>query len=307
MHIDLIRRLDANLLLTLSALLAELNVTRAAKQLGIQQSAMSARLARLREIFDDRLFIAAPDGRGVLPTPRVLALAGDITKVIALLDNMVGTTSGFDASTTNRTFTLALHEIPAIMLAPDLVPGIAFLAPSARLSFISPPKQDALAEQMEQGGIDLYIGNQNLVQPAWHTRRLFEDKFLTAQRKGHPRGMEPLDIESYCTSPHLLVSAEGGGFFGQVDTALAELGLERRVVLSIQNYALAPIMVATSDYLCTLPSRFLQRFEGTLDLFEPPVALGAVSLSAYWHPRVHEDPAHRWLREQLFSTKPCSC
>lgn len=302
MNIDLLRRLDANLLLTLDALLSELNVTRAGERLGVQQSALSARLLRLREIFEDRLFVPSPDGRGVLATPRALALKPAVAAVLDLLDDMVRPTLDFDPMTTRRTFTLALHEIPAVMLAPDLVPRIAAAAPSARLAFVVPPVLEILVDRLERGEVDICIGNRALAQSAWLARTLFEDHFLTAQRKGHPRGSGPIDLQAFCAAEHLLVSADGGGFFGHVDTVLATLGYERRVALSIQNYTLAPRIVASSDYLCTLPSRFLHRFEDTLDLFEPPLPLGVAELAAYWHPRVQNDRAHRWLRDQLFAT-----
>jgi DNA-binding transcriptional LysR family regulator len=301
MHLDQLRRLDADLLLALDALLTESNVTRAAQRLGVGQSAMSARLARLREVFEDRLFVPSPDGRGVLATPRALALRPVLAKVLELIDEMLGPVVDFEPATTRRTFTVALHEIPAVMLAPDLVPRVATAAPSARLVFVSPPDAELLAERLESGAIDICIGNRGLAQTAWRMRTLFEDRFLTAQRKGHPRGCAPLDLDAFCAAEHLLVSADGGGFFGQVDAALAALARERRVALSIQNYALAAALVGSSDYLCTLPSRFLHRFADALDLFEPPIELGAVELAAYWHPRNQDDPAHRWLRDQIFA------
>ncbi|MBW8816579.1 MAG: LysR family transcriptional regulator, partial [Caulobacterales bacterium] len=139
MHLDQLRRLDADLLLALDALLTESNVTRAAQRLGVRQSAMSARLARLREVFEDRLFVPSPDGRGVVATPRALALQPVLAKVLGLIDEMLGPAVDFEPATTRRTFTVALHEIPAVMLAPDLVPRVAMGAPSARLVFVSPP------------------------------------------------------------------------------------------------------------------------------------------------------------------------
>jgi DNA-binding transcriptional LysR family regulator len=101
-------KLDIDLLLALDALLEESNVTRAAKRLSIQQSALSARLTRLRAILDDRLFIPSPSGRGVLPTPRALALQPILTKVLQGLKEMVELRDQFDPMTSDRTFTIAL-------------------------------------------------------------------------------------------------------------------------------------------------------------------------------------------------------
>jgi hypothetical protein len=76
---------------------------------------------------------------------------------------------------------------------------------------------------------------------------------------------------------------------------------KRRVSVSIQSYALAPLILANSDCLCTLPRRFLRRFEGALDLFAPPLDLGKFHLQVLWHPRMQDDVPHRWLREQVFA------
>src|SRR5580698_10255895 len=62
------KRLDLNLLVTLEALLAEQNVTRAARRLHLSQPAVSAQLARLRDLFGDPLLI--PAQRGMTPTAK---------------------------------------------------------------------------------------------------------------------------------------------------------------------------------------------------------------------------------------------
>ncbi|MBB3695154.1 LysR family transcriptional regulator [Sphingomonas sp. BK580] len=300
MRNDVLRRLDADLLLTLDALLAESNVTRAAQRLGVQQSALSARLARLRAIFADRLFVPSADGRGVSPTPRALDLAPTLSQVLGLLDAMVEPASDFDPATSRRTFVVALHEIPAVMLGPELAPLLAASAPLARLAMIAPDPA-SLAERLEQGSIDVVVGTGEQAREGWLARSLFKDAFVTAQRRGHPRGGGALDLDAFAASEHVLVSADGGGFFGQVDARLAALGLERRVALSVQTYSLAPTIVAASDLLCTLPSRFLHRFRDVLDLFDPPLDLPPAELAAYWHPRVQEDAGHRWFRGLLFA------
>src|SRR5262245_13388039 len=49
--------IDLNLLVALKALLGERHVTRAARELGLSQSATSHALARLRELFGDPLLV----------------------------------------------------------------------------------------------------------------------------------------------------------------------------------------------------------------------------------------------------------
>jgi len=290
--------IDADLLLTLDALLAEQNITHAALRLGISQPAMSARLTRLRRVFGERLFIAAPNGRGVLPTPRALALRPVLKQVLRGMSELLEP-SVFDPAQSQRTFVLAMHENPTLMLGANLLNRIHDLAPHARLRFAF-PDPDHLFEQMEQGEVDLFIGMGAAAHAGWIKRPLFTDDFVTAQRKDHPRGCHELGLSAFCSTPHLLVSSTGDPFAGVVDRALAKLGHSRQVVMSSQSYAIAPSLVAGTDLLCTLPRRLLMQFSATLDIFSPPLPLPAITLDAYWHPRNHQDAASVWLREQVF-------
>ena len=299
MSLDRLAMLDIDLLLALDALLEESNVTRAAKRLSIQQSALSARLTRLRAVFDDRLFIPSPSGRGVLPTPRALALQPILAKVLVSLKELVEPSGRFEPAASDRTFTIAFFENPAATLAPDLIARLRLAAPLVRLRLVM-PNGPQMMELLESGKVDIFIGLRSKAHDSWLSRRLFVTDFVTAQRKHHVRGQGPLDLDQFCTHDHLLVSTEGSGFAGYVDDALSLLGRHRRVAISIQSYALAPIILAASDFLCTLPRRFLQRFTSTLDLFETPLELETVEFVAHWHPRSQNDAGHAWLREQLF-------
>lgn len=156
-----------------------------------------------------------------------------------------------------------------------------------------------VVERLEGGTIDLLVAPAREGHGALMARALFADAFLTAQRKGRPRGTAPPDLDGFCALDHLIVSTEGGSFSGVVDRSLAALGRTRRVALSIQSYSLAPIIVAASEYVCTLPIRLLRRHAANLDLFEPPLTLREPQLVALWHARNQEDQGHIWLRERL--------
>jgi DNA-binding transcriptional LysR family regulator len=222
-----------------------------------------------------------------------------VTGVLERLSAML-TPAAFDPVASTRAFTIALHENPAVMLCPDLVPRLQAAAPGVRLVLILPDKE-RMPELLERGEVDLYIGVRGRADKAWLSRMLFEDVFVVAQRKLHPRGPEAPDLDAFCEAAHLLVSSEGDPFFGLVDTALAEHSRRRHVAVSIESYAIAPTIIASSDLLCTLPRRFLQRYERTLDLMAPPIPLPPVEITAYWHPRLQDDLGHQWLRSQLFA------
>jgi DNA-binding transcriptional LysR family regulator len=289
---------DFGMLLALEALLEENNVTHAAARLGLSQPALSARLNRLRQLFDDPLFVPASNGRGVVPTPRALDLRGNLSDALAILRGMLRAPRSFDPATSRRSFVIAVQEQPAAGLAPGLTSIVLAEAPGARLAFVYPTAD--VDERLEAGSVDLLVARADYGGGSLIRRALFENDFLTAQRKGHPRGVGPLDLDGFCALDHLIVSMEGGGFSGLVDRALAEIGRSRRVALSVQSYGLAPLIVAGSDCICTLPGRLLRRFSDGLDLFETPIPVPRSKLVALWHPRNQAEPGHVWLRERLY-------
>jgi DNA-binding transcriptional LysR family regulator len=91
----------------------------------------------------------------------------------------------------------------------------------------------------------------------------------------------------------------GGSFRGEIDEQLERIGRRRRVVLSVHQFVLAPMFLRITDYVATLPARFVDRFADELDTFELPFKARGFTLSAAWHPRNQADPAHIWLRKQF--------
>lgn len=295
---DRLSEIDIGLLMAFEALIQERNVSRAADRLGITQPALSGRLTRLRTIFGDQLFVPVA-GRGVAPTPRANALGATLPQLLDHLREFIGPSPSFDPGKSNREFVLAAYDNPAIMLGPDIVPALKRASPNIRITFVV-PDPETITQALERGDIDMVVGLPRPEDGGLIGRRLFTDEFMTAQRHGHPRGGHPITLDEFCAAEHMLVSTSGGGYRGAVDRALDKLGRSRHVSLSVQSYALAPLILGSSDLLCTLPGRFLRRFEAMVDLFAPPLDIGNVELYALWHPRMRDDPAHRWFRDLVF-------
>jgi len=296
--------IDLNLLRALDAILSELNVTRAAARLAISQPALSQQLARARVLFDDPLLVPAVSGRGMVPTPAALAIQGSLRAALAQIDEIVVGGAAFDPSRSRRSFTILANDNAATIVGVPLMARLrAAGARNIRVAFLHPADRDAVY-RLEQGEVDIVIGSGSDMAEGLMQKPLLHDRFLAAQRKGHPRGNAPLSIDAYCACDHVIVSGQGGAFTSEIDRLLAAQGKRRQVALSVQTYGLAPAMVAGSDLLCTLPSRFLATFQQQLEVFELPFTAPLFTLSAYWHLRSHADAAHTWLRQQLAAAIP---
>jgi DNA-binding transcriptional LysR family regulator len=94
-------------------------------------------------------------------------------------------------------------------------------------------------------------------------------------------------LKAFAAAPHLLVSPEGDRS-GIVDLRLADLGLERRVVLSLPQFLAAPFVIAGTDLVVTLASRIARKFADTgagIAMYDPPLELPTWPLHLMWHRR----------------------
>jgi DNA-binding transcriptional LysR family regulator len=296
--------IDLNLLVSLDALLAESNVTRAAARLHLTQSAVSAQLARLRQLFDDPLLIPAANGRGMTPTARALELMVPLHDALKTLETVVRRQPAFDPLTNTRRFVVAASDqCVAVLGLPLMIEWARLAGPGLQLAFVA-IESGSLAERFERGEIDLLLGSAQQVPPTLKARKLYDEHFVVAQRKGHPRGAAAYDLDSYCAHEHVLVSTSGGGFFGFMDEHLEALRRRRHVALSVQHFTLVPEVLTRTDYVATLPHRLIARYQERVDLFELPFEARGFSMHAAWHPRNHADPALMWLRETVAALVP---
>lgn len=287
-------QLNLTHLRALDALLAQRSVTRAARTLGVSQSAVSHALRGLRETLGDALLVR---GRGgMVPTARAEALAGPLHRALRDLEAALDGRPAFDPKTSTRTFRLALGDGFAATLVPALLGQLRQRAPAIDLDVRAPVMASA-ARGLEGGDVDLGFGVGLPDAPAIRTRVLADDGFACLVRADHPAVGDHLDLDTYCALPHALMSPTGSGP-GVVDDVLATLGRSRRVAFRTAYFLAAPLVVASSDLVLTGPRSQLARFAqlGPLRLLEPPVALPTFQVRMLWHERVHEDPAHRWLR-----------
>ena len=297
-----IRPGDLPLLVSLNALLEETNVTRAAARLHVSQPALSAQLARLRELFDDPLLVPSETGRGMVPTARALAIKGPLQEALRQLENAISDPGTFDPRRAERTFVVAADDNAVTMFGVELIRQMEQSGgPGLRVSFCE-PQLESIVARMERGELDLLLGAAQSIPAPLKSVPVSTERYYMAQRKGHPRGKRAPTLKQYCALGHVLVSVKGD-FRSFLDERIEALGQRRRVAVTVPHYNLVPTILANTDYVCTLPIRFLKRFADQLDIFALPLELPEFAISMAWHPRSDNDAAHRWLRTTLKSVE----
>ena len=290
-----LRQLDLNLLVTLDALLAEHNVTRAAERLHLAQPTVSVQLARLRDFFGDPLLLPGP--RGMKPTARADELREPLRQALAALEQAVAPSQPFDPAQSRQTWRASAFDYSEYTVLLPALAGLRKAAPGTRLSVVQATPA-SVARKAEQGDIDLAFLIGAEAPPDLRRRLLFTERYVLAGRAGHPRLKRRPTLAQFCRLEHVIVSPDGGGFHGVADTALAERGMSRRVALSVPHFLFLGAVLASTDLVAMVPSR-LVRGNAALRVVEPPIEVPDYDMLMLWHERVHRDPAHQWLREHI--------
>ncbi len=289
-------KLDLNLLLSLEALLAEANVTRAARSLGVTQPTMSRALRRLREELGDPLLVRA--GQGLVRTPRGERIHASLRDGLRALRRSLRD-DDFDPATARDTLAVAAHDIVGVFVLPALLRRMGAEAPGLTLDVV-PLRHANLVAQLDGGALDLAIGVGFADAPGLMRRVLFRDGWTCLARRGHPTLAAGLDLDAYVRLPHALASPEGDGQ-ALVDRALGALGVTRHVAYRTRYFIGAAMAVAQTDMVLTLPRRPGLHLSRALELdaYEPPVSLPELEVAALWHARLDAHPVHAWVRRAL--------
>lgn len=286
---------DTNLVVALHALLGERNVSRAAKRLGLGQSAASHALARLRAQLDDPLLVRK--GREFELTPKAKALLDPVALAVEHITRVFEPPPPFVAATSRRTFRIAATDNLALYVLPRLTKILAKEAPQIDIRFFHLSKDWQAALTRDE--FDLKLGRKYLVGPPLQSEDLFRDHLVCVVREGNPvEG--PLTLRRYAALSHILVAPQETER-GFMDALLARHGLERRVALTVPHFLVALFAVAASNHALTIPARLVEIAATPLRLrtLTLPSRPPEYVLSQTWSARSADDAGHQWLRRTI--------
>lgn len=292
--------IDLNLLKVFEALHDESSASRAALRLGVTQSAVSAALRRLREVYGDQLFVRT--GRGLAPTlqanqlkPVISDALNKCRQSLAMLDPAANQYEG-------RSVAMGLSDDFEIAYGRRLIEEIARRAPKLRVIFRQTHSQIVARALMERS-IDLAI-----------TAGGFSERLLSRQVLGEggyaclvdpsslAPGQQQIELQEFVEREHILVSS--GGFIGITDEGLAAVGLSRRVCASTTHFAALPFLLKGSQAVATIPAHAAASIAALsgLALLPCPLALPRYPVELGWRTSTQIDPVLVKVREAIAAT-----
>jgi DNA-binding transcriptional LysR family regulator len=294
MHIS---RIDLNLFVIFEAVYTEKSVTRASRRLNLTQPAISHALGRLRTMFNDPLFIR--QGKLMVSTPLARSIIDPVRAALRGFEGTLNRSNGFEPGSSERSFTLGLRDVLEATVLPPLMARIAPAAPHATVAAVQVERREIEGE-LQAGSLDCAIDVLLPFGPEIRRERILADRTLVVARRGHPALQGAVDLDTYLRQDHVLVSSRRKGP-GVEDFELSRLGLSRRVRLRCQHYFAACRVVSQTDLILTMPERYARVANQQFDnqLLPLPLAMPAWDVYLYWHANMEQDPANRWLREQV--------
>lgn len=299
--------LDLNLLRIFNTVMIEQNLTRAADKLAMTQPAVSNALKRLRHAFNDELLIRT--AYGVKPTPRAESIWPAIREALGKLESAIAPAT-VDPASFIASFRMAMADSTAAYWMPHLIREIEKHAPGMNARMIPLVTRDPrsmllhgdidIAVGFFPGVVSMLAGGQNANSSTIRHNSLYSGRYVCVMRKDHPLAQQPLTLKTYCDAHHLLVSFSGRPH-GLIDEILAPLNLQRRILLTVNQFYTAGRVVANSELITVLPQHLLSStgVENQLIWKELPFETPAVNVDMLWHERDAKNPAHKWLRNNL--------
>lgn len=291
-----ISRTDLNLFVVFDAIYTEGNVTRAAEKLNLSQPAISQALARLREQFDDALFVR--QGHSMVPTPLAQNSIDPVRSALRTLEITLDKAHHFDPASTRRRMTVALPSSEESAMIPPLMERVLRHAPLIDM-VVTLGNRYQLEFQLAAGMFDVAI--DLLIQHSKNVihRKVDSEPLVAVVRRGHPFAESGFDIDSYFQQEHILVTSRFQQP-GLIEPELNRIGRERRVRLCCQQTIAALQIVKNSDLVLTMPHRTALRNRNFDNVILPlPMDIAPLTLYMYWHSSMDNDPANQWLRAQL--------
>ena len=285
---------DLNLFVIMNSIYTEGSLTKAAEVVGITQPAVSNALSRLREKFDDELFVRT--GSGMVPTQKTENIIKDIQNALQLMQKSVNEPDEFNPETSERTFRLSLGDINEGRILAILMSKIGKLAPHVKIeSYYSARDQvpHALATNELSFAVDPFIPNSKDT----NSMQVFSDKFVVAHRANHDVSkIANLTLEEMLKLKYINISNRKRGA-SVVEMEMQKMQLQPEMALRAQHYLVTPEIVRSSD-LCLLCAETFAKKHG-LSYVELPFKVPALEQYLIWHNSDDNDGSHIWMRNLI--------
>ncbi len=295
-HIN-IARIDLNLLKTFLAIWEFRSLTGAAEKLHLSQPATSHSLRRLREIFNDPLFIRTSSA--MMPSDAAIRLYVPIASALETIENALQHHAQFEPALSDRTFRLAMSDMCSSHILPIALKELGKIAP--KISFeIDQLPIDALSIALRNGDVDLAFGYLPGLSADCKNHTLFYDEYICMLRKGHLFSRQPLTMESMMKLRYIYTASNSTGH-KLAENVFRKAGLNRDIAVRLPHFTSAPNIVRDTDLALILPRSIAELCNQGKEcvILDLPLDIPRIPIQLHTHARFSGDNGISWLRSTL--------
>ena len=288
--------MDLNLLRVFVTVYESRSLTVSARRLFVTQPAVSQALGRLRRDFDDPLFQRV--GRLMEPTPLADAIFPELREALSLIQRTLDGVHGFDASSSDKRFRIAMSELGEIGYFAALCRAVRSIAPSVRLEAV-PLDVDELPEQLARGTVDLAVSSSPVMGPFPHVVLKLQG-YAALMSAQHRLATGPLTFEDYLAATHVAVAGDSGR--PNLQAALRRRGASIDPDVTLNRFASVPPLLATShDLLATVPDTIGEGWATAWPLVVRPLPfeMERVEVALYRRLSTQQTAALDWLYDTV--------
>jgi len=294
-----INRLDIKQLRILQLLLQQRNLSKVANLMGLTQQAISEQLRKLRDTFNDELFIRT--NNGVIPTQVAENMEHKINHILLDIEQLINP-EDFDPSSLTGMLQISTSDYALVTVLPQLLKAVNEQAPNLKI-VIRDFESDNLEKLMVTGELDLVITFPEFIPSTFSTLKLFDEQHICVTGNKSPFAQKKFTLKQLAVLPQVIVSPSRANLKGSHDAWFAKKGLTRNVIMSVPSFATAADIIQSTNTIAFLPSRILPDPKIIpIDLHELPPSFEVI---AAWHPRSDTSPTHKWLLD-ILRTEFCS-
>ncbi|MEP1442022.1 MAG: LysR family transcriptional regulator [Hyphomicrobiales bacterium] len=246
-----LRNFDLNLLRVFDAIYDTGSVSAAARKLAVSQPSISRELNRLRDHFDDQLFVRS--GNGVAPTAKASSMLVDVRDVLSLIDKTIDVDGGFDPARDARNFKLAIPDLVEVKVLPSIVNRLPI---DTKLTFETFAYSDVeLDKSFADNDIDAGVFPFIPDAPDLVYRPLFSDQGALITRKNHPvmsngLSLAIMDKLRFILLPNHIYR------LSRLAENLSVQGIKPNVVCTTHKVSSIPQIVSCTDLVSFLPLEY---------------------------------------------------
>ncbi len=290
---------DFNLLMLFTVLYEERSLSRASVRMNLSQPALSHKLKKLRNEFDDPLFVRT--GRGLTPTPKADILAEDVCRLVKSLERFYVRSSEDDFASRTDTIRLYSTDFMELMLLPRLIRRVQEVAPKVRI-VVRNTTGELPAKALENGDCDVAIAGFFAQLPSHLFRQsLSQFRFVVLSDRQNQYWGHARTLTNFLRCKHVVTTLTGD-LSGVMDKALEKQGLSREVIAGASSFLTLPYVIKDSNMLLTCLEPVAVHIcaaDPAFEMHAAPLDIQPARIEQVWHPRTHEDPLRKWIRSEI--------